>query len=237
MGLIKKHRQLIAGIVIGSLVAGGGAVFADSAVQAIQSSSISIKFDGVKKQFTDGYVVLTYQDHTYVPARFVAEALGANVNWDDSTSTVLVSSNGHSVSNGARVVPLDVSVTSGPMNMHISKVTLDPAYQIDKYSTPINAVVFTVQVENTSTSTVSWHPAQGTIVLNTKEQADAGATLFYSDQVDGEFIGQVVKSGNIAIKVNSDLTQIKDIKFKVPGAFNDQFNALGNDALIDIPLN
>lgn len=87
---LKKYKQLIAGIMIGSIVSGVGVVSAAPSISALMVDYIKFKFDGTEKRVPDGYTVLMYQDRTYVPARFVAENLGFNVGWDGTTSTVTV---------------------------------------------------------------------------------------------------------------------------------------------------
>ena len=50
-----------------------------------------------------------------------------------------------------------------------------------------------MDVENTVDDKVDFFPNQGTIVTNTKEQVDAA--LFLSDDIGGELLGKVKKSG------------------------------------------
>lgn len=49
-----------------------------------------------KKVTLDGSIILT-QDRTFVPVRFIAENMGANVLWDKSTYTVNISKEGNAV--------------------------------------------------------------------------------------------------------------------------------------------
>ncbi|ARU62766.1 hypothetical protein CBW65_18670 [Tumebacillus avium] len=86
---IARYKQLFAGILIGSVIAGVSVASADQSITAYLSP-IKFTFDGKTKALPEGYAVLTYKDRTYVPARFVAEELGAKVDWINSTQTVAI---------------------------------------------------------------------------------------------------------------------------------------------------
>ncbi|WZL73581.1 copper amine oxidase N-terminal domain-containing protein [Clostridiaceae bacterium 35-E11] len=87
---LKKYKQMITGIIIGSMVSAGGAVFAESpsVVFARIMNAIQFEFNGEIKEISKEYTVLNYKDRTYVPARFIAENLGAEVKWDEKTNTI-----------------------------------------------------------------------------------------------------------------------------------------------------
>lgn len=229
---LKKYKQLIAGVIIGSVVASTGVAAANQKITAYLSD-IDFTFDGVRKDVPSGFSVLNYDGRTYVPARFVAEELGATVDWNNDTRTVVIKTKDAPNPNLQSFV-VNKTATSGPMKMKISKVTFDPAYKSDQYSKAIKAVVLAVEVENTSTATINWHPNQGTIAMNTKEQARV--SLWNSDNVGGEFIGQVIKKGNIVVEVSSDFAAINSLTFKVDGAFDGNYDRVGDDTLTEIPL-
>lgn len=175
---------------------------------------------------------------TYVPLRVVSESLGANVIWDGVARTVNITAGTPTPTpipvGAAKSFTVNVEVDSGPMKLNISKVTLDPAYQKDQYSAKVNAVVLDVAVENTTADTVKWYPSQGTAVLNTKEQVTGD--LFNSDEVDGDFIGKVVKSGKIVFVVKSDLSQINSISYVVKGPNDSNYASLGEDKTTELIL-
>lgn len=90
----KKQRKLFLGILIGLIIGGGGFVFADTAakVSAVIANHVSFQFDGKNVPIPAEYTVLNYQGRIYVPARFVAENLGAEVTWDAVTNRILFES-------------------------------------------------------------------------------------------------------------------------------------------------
>lgn len=85
---------MITGIIIGSMVSAGGAVFAESPsiVFARIMNAVRFEFNGEVKEVPEEYTVLNYKDRTYVPARFVAESLDAEVQWDTKTNTIKIES-------------------------------------------------------------------------------------------------------------------------------------------------
>lgn len=89
-----KYKQLVLGVLLGSLVTGAGAVAASggASITALLKNEIIFKFNGMEKKLDKGYSVLSYKNVTYVPARFVAEELGATVTWDNGTQSILIDS-------------------------------------------------------------------------------------------------------------------------------------------------
>ncbi|PWK07477.1 copper amine oxidase N-terminal domain-containing protein [Tumebacillus permanentifrigoris] len=241
-------KKWVSGFVVGSVLASVATAGA-ATLMVNDAGYIHFKFDGVQKSVPSGYTVLEYEGRTYVPARFVAEQFGANVGWEANTNTVTIdkikqpaqSENSNSPSSGTtdtnKSYAVNVDVISGSMKMHISRVSLHNSYKSTQYQTPINAVVMEVEVENTSNAVMHWFPSQGTLVLNTKEQAEAGKSLSYSDSVGGTFMGKVIKKGNIVVAVESDLSKITNLDYKIDGPFDDRFLTVGNDTTASISLN
>lgn len=89
---LKKNKLLIAGIIIGCLCAVPVGVLANASsfVSAFLDGTVTFQFDGQEQALPEGYTVLNYENHTYVPARFVAERLGASVVWDGANRVVRV---------------------------------------------------------------------------------------------------------------------------------------------------
>lgn len=56
-------------------------------------------------------------------------------------------------------------------------------------------IVFDAEFENTADKDVSFYPNQATLITNTKEQVDAD--IWFSEDVGGDFLGNVSKRGEI----------------------------------------
>ena len=92
---MKKNKHLLIGLVVGMLVASGGQIFAANAIEKIEAyinHDMTFTFDGEKKALPDDYEVLVYKDRSYVPVRFVAENLGATIDWNDTAKVIAITS-------------------------------------------------------------------------------------------------------------------------------------------------
>ena len=93
---IKKHKRIFitctAVLLLCAAAAGVWAAGLTSNVSAILDPNIAFIVDGQRQDLGPGYTVLNYENHTYVPSRFVAEALGATVNWDALTKIIRIDS-------------------------------------------------------------------------------------------------------------------------------------------------
>lgn len=172
---------------------------------------------------------------TYVPLRAVSEILGAQVGYENATKTVTITTeDAPQQSSSLKEYDVDISIKSGPMNLNVAKVTLDPNYQRSQYHDPINAVILEARAENTSDDKLTWYFTQGQIVLNTKEQVDTG--IFNSDDIDGEFNGKVVKEGRIVFEVKSNLDDITDLRFNAGSAIDESWDRLSDEQEVHIVL-
>lgn len=88
---MKGKKMLAVGLAAGMVLTMSIQAFADPVIRVIQAKihpNYHITFDGEKKELPEGYEILVYQDRTYVPARYVAEELGATVTWDEETKEI-----------------------------------------------------------------------------------------------------------------------------------------------------
>jgi len=89
----KRSKIIVAAVLLVCALSAGawaGAASLTSNVTALQDANIGFIFDGQRKDLPPGYTVLNYQNHTYVPTRFVAESLGAKVEWDALTKLIRI---------------------------------------------------------------------------------------------------------------------------------------------------
>ncbi|RTE11067.1 peptidylprolyl isomerase [Paenibacillus whitsoniae] len=93
-----KVKGLIVGLTIGSVLSGTVAFAANSTQIEVTFRNLTYMFDGVEKapapEQGKGFI---YEGTTYVPLRFVGDALGKKVSWDDATSTVFIGGNPNQV--------------------------------------------------------------------------------------------------------------------------------------------
>ncbi|QHW33722.1 hypothetical protein GZH47_24940 [Paenibacillus rhizovicinus] len=83
-----KVKGLVAGLLIGSVLSGSAVYAAGGNMIEVFYSVKNIKINKVTK--TPSEKAFTYNGTTFVPLRFVADALGQPVKWDAKTQTVWI---------------------------------------------------------------------------------------------------------------------------------------------------
>lgn len=135
---------------------------------------------------------------------------------------------------------LNIVKESGPFIVSVTDIQASHFEPAESYKDMFNGkdeltiITMAVSVENTSTDTNSIYPDQGTITTNTKEQANAH--LFLSDSVGGDFIGEIIKSGEVIFLLDSPAKDINNIKYIVDGGIDDDYESLGEDITFEIDL-
>ena len=92
---MKKKKMLAAGLALGLVLGMSIQAFGAAAIEKIEAyvnHEMTFEFDGEKTALPEGYQVLVYEGRSYVPARFVAEKLGAEVEWNDATKVISITS-------------------------------------------------------------------------------------------------------------------------------------------------
>lgn len=152
--------------------------------------------------------------------------------------------------NGMRKEPiytnkeLNITGQTGPINytiegIQVSKLTAttDETAQLlgierDK---EVALVAINASAENTTQDTVNFYLGQSTITTNTKEQVDSDMVL--SEYIDGEFLGNVVHSGNVIfILPNSSASDITNVTLYVDAPSGSNFMSVGDNVQVDIAL-
>lgn len=90
-----RGKSLLTGILAGVLISMPIHMYANdikTKVETWATPYVQFIFDDQITPLPLGYTVLNYEGRTYVPTRFVAEQLGAEVDWDESTQTIFVKS-------------------------------------------------------------------------------------------------------------------------------------------------
>lgn len=146
---------LLAGLLIGLLLSAATLAFAAQPIKLIVNGvDITPKCD-VPPQIIDG--------RTMVPARFLAEALGATVKWDSENRAVIITKNTQ-----PDVVPANLSETKDLKSIPVLalgetadingiKITVFDIYHVDASpygGVPKEGFVIDLAIENTSTETL-----------------------------------------------------------------------------------
>ena len=92
---MKRRNILTTGLALGIVLTLSVQVFAAPAIEKIQAyvnNQFTFEFNGTEKKLPEDYEVIVYKDRSYVPVRFVAENLGAKVDWDDAKQKITITS-------------------------------------------------------------------------------------------------------------------------------------------------
>ena len=97
----------------------------------------------------------------------------------------------------------------------------------------VTLVAVDASAENTSDDTNYFYLGQATLTSNTKEQVEPD--MFFSDYIDGEFLGNVVHSGTMFyILENSSADSITKITLHVDAPTDDNFEPIGDEVKIEL---
>lgn len=92
-----KLKGLLVGLVLGSTLSGTVALASGSQIEVV-FRELRLMFDGVEKAPAEGEgSAFIYNARTYVPLRFVSEALGKSVEWDEANQTIWIGDNPNKV--------------------------------------------------------------------------------------------------------------------------------------------
>lgn len=86
----REIKSFVGGFLACAFIMGSSVAFASGGSQIeVYFKSLKYVFDGVEKKPTEGQGFI-YEGTTYVPLRFVGEALGKDVKWDGENETISV---------------------------------------------------------------------------------------------------------------------------------------------------
>ncbi len=218
---MKKYKQFISGIIVGGLLLSGGNVLANGTALPTITNWVKYKFNGEEKALPSGYTTLNYEGHTYVPARFIAEELGAEVKWDDETKSVSIDKpvvENDQENDNSEVIDTPVQDLNKFEELPVSK-TID-GVRVELYSIEENQqyTKFYVVVKNTKNKLVQLdqESAYFQSEFDTYENKDVAGVLFWKDKSwfgdigeDDEFEGYIMlppipndeKSGKFSVEL------------------------------------
>lgn len=93
---MRKTRSFLLGFLISALIFSSITIFADTTEIKAFLSDIKINLDGKILELKDSQgnkiTPIVYNGTTYLPVRAIAESLGKEVQWDEKTNTVIITS-------------------------------------------------------------------------------------------------------------------------------------------------
>lgn len=140
----------------------------------------------------------------------------------------------------SQVLDINETLENGPftitlLNANLAELEVSEEYA-DFFDQEISTVVgLEVKVENATGDTNSIYPDQGTIVTNTGNQVEAD--LFFSDDVGGDFLGEVTKSGTVFFFFDGDTESIENVRFVIGSGHGEDWENFGEDIEFAIDFN
>ncbi|WP_078394349.1 hypothetical protein [Shouchella patagoniensis] len=111
------------------------------------------------------------------------------------------------------------TVETGPMTLDIPQLNVQDVKLSEDLIEfvgfePTGIIQIDMEVSNTSDDDINFYASQATITTNTGEQLESD--MWFSDHIDGEFLGQVNKSGSIYyFLTDSDLEEVESIRIMI----------------------
>ncbi|WP_339284966.1 hypothetical protein [Oceanobacillus sp. FSL K6-3682] len=130
---------------------------------------------------------------------------------------------------------------SGPIELTINKVNgvsmaVNEDY-VDAFETDqLEYIQVDMEVENTSDDNVDFYASQAILTTSTGEQLEPDFLM--SDHIDGEFFGNVNKSGSsYYVLENSKAEDVESVRLIFSGTSDENFETIGEDIDVEIDLN
>jgi hypothetical protein len=121
----KKLSMLLAVAMLVSAFCLTGAAAADTTAttsESIGSSALTVKYNGEAIAFPDAQPFVDENNRTLIPVRFVAETMGADVNWNQDAQTAVIAQNDITI-----MVPVGSNTISVTQDGNTSAVKMDTA--------------------------------------------------------------------------------------------------------------
>lgn len=136
----------------------------------------------------------------------------------------------------------DINATyqTGPMTLTVNKVQLSNIKVSDQSTADMMSVpkdetvglfVIDITAENTSTDDITFYPNQSVIITSTKEQIHCD--LWFSDSVGGDFLGQVIKNGQIYFFFSAPADEVNHIQWRIDPPFDTNYDNAGEAVTVE----
>jgi hypothetical protein len=82
-------KKFILGLVLGGFLSLSTAAYATNSLEVLMFP-VNFLINGQQKQVDNGYTVFNYNGNAYVPIRFIAENMAAEVNYDEENKRIII---------------------------------------------------------------------------------------------------------------------------------------------------
>ncbi len=149
-----------------------------TAVAYAAPSAVNVVVDGEPVVFPDqGAFLDTDAGRTFVPIRFVSEALGATVNWDEAAQTAIVN-------HGGSVITMPVGSTQAKVNDQDVQLDAPALVQNQRVMVPLRFV------SEALGKTVDWNETEGVVYVHTGHFIRLASTI---GPIDAGIVGTLAE--------------------------------------------
>jgi hypothetical protein len=132
----------------------------------------------------------------------------------------------------ARNYNIDEEQENGPFTVTVKNAQLSqfqPSEDMVDFfdGEDLGMVTLQLEVVNNSDETNLIYPDQGTVVTDNGQQIDA--ELFLSDDLGGEFYGEVTKSGDVFFFFDGQAEEVSNIRYLTNSGTDEDFEPFGED--------
>ncbi|SKC70497.1 copper amine oxidase N-terminal domain-containing protein [Maledivibacter halophilus] len=150
-------------------------------------NTVDVEVDGVKIKFKDAKPFINKQNRTVVPVRFIAEALGAKVDWNGETRTVIIDQD-------QKHIELAIGAMEAIVNSETVKFDTKAQIYFDRTFVPLRFV------SEALGATVGWNGETRTVTIDTKskeEQVEVPKNVEEMiAELDDEELKEIVKTSS-----------------------------------------
>jgi NPCBM/NEW2 domain./Copper amine oxidase N-terminal domain. len=235
MSKLKRIKDVTVGVVLGGVLFSGVSYAASTSID-VNFQPLKYFFDGVEKKAPADQQGFVYKGTTYVPLRFVSEALGKKVGYDGKTSSIYVGKQ----KEGTFTYMEQMKAYSNQSKIGERKIETFTSNTGDQYLHGYELPFFNGETGGSSDEETGWgftkeyllngqYKTFQALLIPSKEWSTAPSQTDFSGSLE-VFVDDVsvYKSGKIAsnitepIKVNVDLTGANKVKiaFKGDGTYH-----------------
>lgn len=120
-------------------------------------NTVDVRVNGIKIKFKNAKPFINKENRTVVPVRFIAEALGAEVDWNGETRTVFIDQD-------EKNIKLEIGAMQATVNSEIIKFDTRAEIYFDRTFVPLRFV------SETLGATVGWDGETRTVVIDTEKE-------------------------------------------------------------------
>lgn len=88
-------------------------------------------------------------------------------------------------------------------------------------------ITFQIEVTNTQPNTYAIYPNQGTAVTDDGHQVEAN--IFLSDDVGGDFYGEVTKTGDVFFIYDGNAEEVSNVRYIINSGHDENWDSFGED--------